>query len=1102
LVALWAACACAQVADTGMVVGTVRDPSGAAVPGAAVKVTNTATNISQTKQTEPNGQYVAPLLKVGTYSVTVEKTGFRRFAQTGIKVDVQARVEIDVTLQVGQLTESVEVTAAAPLLDTQSASVGQVVGERAIAELPLNGRRYDDLVFLTAGVVQAPPLEAGRGEGVFVVDGNTSLQNNFILDGIDNNSYDENMQSRSAQVVQVPVDALSEFKIQTHTYDVAFGRNAGSVVNASIKSGSNAFHGSVWEFLRNRDLNANSFFLNRAANPRPPFQQNQFGGTVGGPIKRNHTFFFVTEEHTKIKQGITFLSTVPTPLMHQYDFSELKTAPHSPTLPGLSQFGNCLVGTKVDPSCVDPVGAKIFALYPLPNTNLAQDGVAHGFVGNNYIASPLGTSDVDSPVVRVDTQWHDANKFFGHWVITDLRRFQPGIFGGLSPVYLDGSTDATQGRTITRGTSGAFGYTRILSATMVNEARMGYDRVASHATQAPFSTPNVDSQFGIQGIPNYPASVVGGGLAPFVLSGFAGLGSYNYYPQTQFSYVWQYEDTLSIVRGSHTMRFGGGWRRDVNYPFDVCCSRGYFNFNGQYTGSALTDLLLGFPRQAGLSTLTVPHDFNDTTSWFAQDTWRVSSKFTINYGLRYEYVTPLIERNGYVSNFDATANGGQGGIVTPPANPSGTYDRSLVHPWHKGFAPRVGVAYSLTHKLVFRGGGGLFIQGIDRQGSESLPALNPPYYLDTRLAEPTNTPPRFLLQQGFPSNELSPFALTNYARLGILSFLRIVDPNLRPAYVENYSAGFQYSFTSNLLLEAGWVGNYGHHEWAIGNLNQGYLATPGKAPIFPYPNFPQLEYKSPIGNLNYNGLQMKLEKRWSHGLTLLANYTNSKSMADYITNLDVGGGAINGKVNYQNWYNRQADKALSITDIPQSFVLNFSYELPAGKGKQWLNSGVASRVFGNWQLNGIYSASSGEPLGIISPSDTSGTGVMKQNVDRANCITKPAFNSGGTVDQWFDTSAYAVPATYTYGTCSGSPGVRAPGVNNFDFSVFKSITAGAEERYRIQFRAEFFNLFNKAEFAPSSASSAFETVTNPGFGALTSLLHDPREIQFALKFLF
>ena len=1096
LLALAAALVNAQV-DTGTIRGRVRDSSGSVVPDALVTVTNLATNAKAVTRTENNGEYLAPLLKVGTYSLTVEKSGFQRFTQTGIQVDVQANLEVNVTLQIGAVTQEVNVEAAAPLLDTQSANVGQVVAQKQVSELPLNGRRYADLVFLTTGVNSVTPIQAARGEGVFSVDGNTSLQNNFVLDGVDNNSYDENLQSQSAEVAQPPVDALSEFKIQTHTYDVSFGRNAGSVVNATIRSGSNALHGDIYEFIRNRDLDANDFFLNTAGKPRPQYQRNQFGGVIGGPIKRNHTFFFAGEEHTKIAKGISLLNSVPTPLMRQFDFSELATAPHDPTLAALSQFTGCIHNAIVSLSCIDPVGAKIMSLYPLPNTNLSRNGVARGFVGNNYIASPAYTSDSDSAVLRVDTQLHDSNKFFGHFATTDLRRLNPGIFNDLQPAYLDGSLNTTFGRNLDRGTSGALGWTHTFSPTILNEARAGFNRVASHSQQTPFGAPSVSAQLGIKGLPDFPASTIGGGLSTFQMTGFNNLGSPGFLPQNQFSQVWQYEDTLSILRGAHSFKIGAGWRRDSNTPYDVCCNRGFFAFSGQYTGSALTDLLLGIPQSEALTSLTIPHIYNDTTSWFVQDTYQVNQRFTLSYGVRWEYTTPRIERQNHVTNFDPTARGGLGALVTAPLDSTDTAARSLVQTWHKGFAPRLSVAYRITDKLVFRGGGGMFYQAFDRQGSESLLELNPPYLIDTRQFLPANIAPAFLLKDGFPADTLTPFALDNYTRIKQLGMIRAVDPKLRPAYVENYSAGFQYSLHSDLVLDVAWVGNFGHHEWALGNLNQGILATPGVAPTFPYPDFGQIEYKDSIGNVNYNSLQAKLEKRYSRGLSFLVSYTFSKTLADYIPNLDVGAaGGGNGRTFYQDYHNRQLDKALALNDTPNRVVTSFSYELPAGKGHAFLSSGWASKIAGDWQWNSIYTYASGQPLGITAPTDTSGTFPIKVTVTRANCIAKPTFNDGGTVAEWFDISAFAIPAPFHFGTCSNAPGIRGDATNNFDTSLFKNFSF--TERLRLQFRAEFFNLFNKAQFAPPGSL----TVGTPTFGRLNALAHDPREIQFALKLNF
>jgi hypothetical protein len=784
--------------------------------------------------------------------------------------------------------------------------------------------------------------------------------------------------------------------------------------------------------------------------------------------------------------------------MRQFNFSELATAPHDPTLAALSQFGGCIANAAVKQSCIDSVGANIMALYPLPNTNRGQEGVPGKFTGSNYIASPTFKSDSDSAVFRLDTQYHDSNKFFAHLAITDLRRFNPGIFNDLPPAYLDGSLNTTFGGNYDRGTSIALGWTRIFSPTIVNEVRVGFNRVASHSQQAPFGTPSVSAQLGIKGLPSFPASTIGGGLSTFQITGFNNLGSPGFLPQNQFSQVYQYEDTLSILRGSHSLKVGGGWRRDTNTPYDVCCNRGFFAFSGQYTGSALTDLLLGLPQAEALTTLTIPHMYNDSISWFVQDTYQTSPRLTISYGLRYEYTTPRIERQNHVTNFDPTARNGLGGLITAPLGSSETGARSLVQPWRKGYAPRASIAYKITDKLVFRGGGGMFYQAFDRQGSESLLELNPPYLIDTRQFLPANVAPAFLLKDGFPDNTLTHFVLDNFTRVKQLGMIRAVNSHLRPAYIENYSVGFQYAFQSDLILDLAWVGNFGHHEWALGNKNQGMLTTPGRAPTFPFSDFGQIEFKDSIGNVNYNSLQTTLEKRFSSGLSFKIGYTFSKTLADFITNLDVGAaGGGNGRTFYQDYYNRKADKALALNDTPNRLSAGFNYALPAGKDHAILNTGIAGKIFGDWQVNGIYTYANGQPLGIPAATDTSGTFPIKVTVTRADCLRKPAFTDGGSVAQWFDTSAFGIPQAFHFGTCSNAPGIRGAAANNFDGSLFRNILLG-EGHQRIQFRAELFNLFNKAQFAPPNSL----TVGTPTFGRLNALAHDPREIQFALKFLF
>ena len=562
--------------------------------------------------------------------------------------------------------------------------------------------------------------------------------------------------------------------------------------------------------------------------------------------------------------------------------------------------------------------------------------------------------------------------------------------------------------------------------------------------------------------------------------------------------MYQFEDTLKMVRGPHTLKVGGGWRRDTNTLYDVCCNRGFFAFSGQYTGSALTDLLLGLPQSAGLATLTIPHVFNDTISWFVQDTYQATPRLTVNYGVRYEYTTPRIERDNRVTNFDPTARGGRGALVTAPPDAEDTAARSLIEPWRKGFAPRIGIAYKITDKLVFRWGGGLFYQGFDRQGSESLLELNPPFLIDTRQFLPPNIVPSFLLKDGFPANALTPFPFDDYSRIRQL-MIRAVNRKLRPAYVENFSAGFQYAFHPDLILDIAYVGNFGHRQWSLGNLNQGILNPQGLPPTFPYPDFGQIEFKDSIGNLNFNSLQMKIEKRWSSGLSFLLSYTFSKAIADYVPNLDIApAGPGNGRIFYQNYHDRKADKALAINDTPNRLVASFSYEVPTGRGHQFLHSGVASHLFGNWQINGIYTYAGGQAIGITAPFDSSGTNPIKVPITRADCITKPKFTNGGSVAEWFDTSAFAIPALFHFGTCSGAPGIRGDSTNNFDFSLFKELLRSSDGRFLLQFRAEFFNFFNKPQFAPPSIL----TVGVPTFGRLASLAHSPREIQLALKFYF
>jgi outer membrane receptor protein involved in Fe transport len=893
LLILSALSAIAQLTDTGSIVGTVRDPSGAAVPGATVTATETGTNVRRTTTTNDGGDYVLPSLKIGTYSITIEKSGFQSFIHNQIPVDVQSRIKVDAELQVGSARQTVEVTAAAQLLNTQSAELGHVVGSKKVEDLPLNGRHYSSLALLVPGVfIPTGNLSEIGGEGYFGVNGNSATQNNYVIDGIDNNSYIENFQGKSAQAGQVPVDAVAEFKLQTRTYDTEFGHSAGGVVNAQIKSGTNQLHGDAWEFVRNSAFDATDFFTNLAGGKKPAYQQNQFGGTAGGPILKDRLFVFGAYEGFRERQGDTQIGTVPTPMMRSLDFSELPNPPTSAglaNLPGLSlpqlagtglTPSQCIQAAKLNPACVDPTAAKVITLYPMPNLNLSQNGVAGGFKGLNYIAAPKRTINTDTGVIRADQKLGEKDSLYEHYSIFDLSEYNPFIFQAYNPIA-DGSTDISLFDN--RNQNGAVGWTHIFSPTTVLDFRAGANQLREDAKQLPFGQ-NVNDQYGINGIPVDPR--VSGGLPEFDISGFSQLGSSRWTPMVQKSRVYQFRGILTAIRGSHNIKGGAEWRRDRQIYLDNCCDRGGITFNGQYTDvgqaqTGITDFLLGVPNYAGLTSITFANKYQNGLSLFAQDTWRVSKNLTVNYGLRWERVPYFISSDNAIANFNPNGTnslGGSGVLYTASAGSSS--QRSTVQTYNKAFAPRLGLAYQLQNKLVFRAGYAIFYENYDRLGNQSDLALNPPFFIDHEINFSSTLPPSILLQNGFPPGFVSPVDITNPDNVNQF-FLRAVDPNLRPGMIQQMSGGFEYSLSPSTLLSASWVGNYSHRMWRALNLNQKVLTNPGQpSGDVPFPNYvvdpsapltqtlpTPLQYLESTGNANYNAALISLERRYSNGIS-------------------------------------------------------------------------------------------------------------------------------------------------------------------------------------------------------------------------------------------
>jgi hypothetical protein len=1086
--------------DTASIVGTVRDPSGAVVAKAKVNVQNMATNEVQTAVSGDEGLYSFPYLRVGTYSVTVEAAGFKTTVRNDIVLNVQDRKQVDFQLQVGSSQQRVDVTTEAPLLDTQTADVGNVVSGQQATDLPLNGRRYDALTGLTAGVNTSSPSFQQRAEGVFSVNGNSSTQNNFVLDGGDNNSYTTNLQDQSAQGVQPAVDSLAEFKLQTRDYDVEYGRSAGGVVNVAIKSGTNGLHGDVYEYFRNDKLDARDYFA--TSGPKPILQQNQFGFTLGGPIRKDKTFFFVNWEARRIRNGLTLQGLVPTPQMRNLDFTEFPAAnlPRSPNIPGMPQVSNCINNGVLtnNSTCVDPTAQQLLALYPSPNLNTSSEGVPGSFTyGANYIGHPKETQDSDEGAVRIDHRFSDADNVYGHLVIFDLRQNRPGIFSVASPIA-DGTNDSTSGVNLDRGTSITMAWVHMFRPNIVNDGHFSFTRVASHNIQATLGQ-NVNRQYGLNGIPIYPG--LSGGLPEIDISGMQLLGSPMWLPQNQFAQIWQLKDAVTFIKGSHSLKMGVEWRRDADNFSDLCCIRGNYGFNSQYTGQGITDFLMGLPNHAELENLDIARIYRNGWNWFVSDSWRVNQKLTLTYGVRYEYSSPLFERNNHETNFGPNLNGGQGGLFTVPANASGTLQRTTVHPVKTNLAPRVGFAYSLMPKLVMRGGFGLYYQNSYRYGSESMLALDPPFLVDAQANAQPGQAPTILLRNGFPSSFLNPVDVNDTAAVAQL-FIRAIDTNLKPSTIYQASYGFQYSLTSNFVLEANYVLNRGRHLWDLENRNQPQLVTPGLPPVLAFPNFVQtsgsptyIEWLTSLGNSTYNALQINADRRFSHGMGLHVAYTWSKALSQ-VSDFEAGLRGI------QDRYNRKAEWAYWDNDSPNRLAISGTYQLPIGRGHRVASSGAMEKIAGDWQVNTIATFASGQPITVGVTQDNSRTG----SGNRPDC-TAAASGFHRSIAGWVNPSGFAAPAQYTFGNCSPTPGPRAPGISLIDISLFKNFSF-SESKY-LQFRIEAFNFINKPQFGPPSNLSWDTSQPGtvgapvPGFGAITSTVPNlQRQLQFALKFYF
>ncbi len=737
---------------TAQITGIITDSSGAVVPAAQIKVVNTETGMHWEAQSNESGNYAFSNLRPGNYEITVSRDGFATVNRGGINLVISQVARLDFSLKVGGTGQSVEVTATAPLLESSTASVGQVIDTRAVSDLPLNGRNYLQLAKLSSGVLEAKPGDRNIAGGSFIANGVRAQLNNFLLDGVDNNSKVVDQQNSSPVVVQPSVDAIQEFKVETNNYSAEYGYSAGAVVNATIKGGTNRLHGDLFEFVRNDVFDARNYFSNPAA-AKPELRRNQFGGTLGGPIVKNRAFLFGSWEQTRERDGITYVQTIPTARMIAGDFTG-QPAIFDPNttqnLGGGVYKRTAFPNNQIPRSLMDPAAVKLLALFPAPTNSAAF---------NNYVVSPVEALQTNRFDFRHDLQISQNDNLFARYSYFTNDYTYPGPFAP----PLVGSTTFQNSVKSTVGNGAALGETHVFSARMVNEFRSGYNRIFD--VLQPFVKDYIDSQYGLGGIPAQPGVA---GLPSISISGFSTIGEATFLPNSKVSETLPLEDHVTLLLGNHNLKFGGSYRFVRSWYAISSSARGTYTFNGGFsqdpqnrskTGSGMADFALGIPSSSGISNFLAGDIRYHYWGGFLQDDWKVTSRLTVNAGLRYEVWTQPVERTDRQANFylaDLKLAFANNNVPTGvPAGyvenvPAGVGSRSLMKTSYTNFAPRLGFAFQAAPSLVLRGGAGVFYADDPFIGASGRLPANPPYAISNSY--PTdNISPILYLSSGFPA---------------------------------------------------------------------------------------------------------------------------------------------------------------------------------------------------------------------------------------------------------------------------------------------------------------------------------------------------------------
>lgn len=1049
---------------TATIVGRVADPSGAVLTGAKVTARNTATGFERSTQTTQSGDYELPLLPItGVYNLTVTQDGFQTSELTGITLQVDQRARFDVQLNVGAVSERVTVQESTPIVNTESGSIGQVIGNKKIVDLPLNGRNFTQLASLLPNAITG--TSGTVGATTVTVSGGRNSKTEFLLDGISINE-----QLFDGVALRPSVDAIQEFKVQANSFSAEFGRG-NAILNATIKGGTNEIHGSVYEFLRNDKFDARNFFLARKA----AYRQNQFGTAVGGPIRKDKDFFFLNYEGLRVRQGRAFNPVVPSAAFRRGDFSSVATPVRDP-LTGEPFPGNIIPANRINPA------TNYFQQF-LPEANTPQ--------GTFSYAAPFSDTQ-NQGNARYDHIFSVKDSLSARYSINHMERFSPGNYP-----QVGGTTqrNRTQNLAITE--------THVFSPTIFNELRLGYTRMHNANINQGLGT-NHTIASGIRGFEetslNFPA------FPQLSITGFTGIPGNAFQPLVNPTNMYQIVDNLSWIKGAHTIKIGADLRNFRLASTNSANSRGNFSFTPNYTGQAYADFLTGYPTSGARA---FPRNLFGLSEYrhhfYVQDDWKISSNLTLNVGLRYELNLQPTALDNQSAMFDfenwrwivSTMPDGNINLVSQQvsrfafprfqsqivkASDVGLPNK-LLYNRYNDFAPRLGLAWRPfgDNKTVVRLGAGVFYLLTSGNNIVSAPIINVPFIVDESKQQ--------AVVNGRPTLDVRGFFEPFSANANFTTPLTYaLNPRMKTPTMYQWNLAVQRELVKNLSLEVAYVGNKGTYLERALPQNLPQVSSTDLRPFQsrrPNPAFGTGFYYDNRENSNYNALEVKLEKRYSQGLSFLVGYSWSKVIDGSST--DQGGGSAD------NPFNLRTMRGRSDFDTGQRFIASFSAELPFGRGKHFGSdmSRAADMVLGGWQLQGIVTFQGGFPFTPTIASDPANVAFAYGR--------RPDVIGTGKVDscrqeQCFNIADFRVPAPFTIGN-AGRNILRGPGINNWDLAIFKNFNF--TERVYLQFRAEAFNAFNNTQFNNPNTNIELPTQGGRIFSA-----KDPRIGQLGLKVYF